>query len=195
MTLEEISVAFTADTAPFSAAVSTVTALLSSASSQADTLAAAFTSAGANAGDGLRNGILSRRSTVMAAAQSVANAAANAIRQALDIHSPSRLTFQVGTFFDQGLLRGISAGAGQVEQEAASLARSAADALDWTPFVRLPDLPAFSVPQAAPAAESPGQQDISITIPLEIDGYRLGVAAIESINRVSGGTGRVELAL
>ena len=31
--------------------------------------------------------------------------------------------------------------------------------------------------------------------PLEIDGYRLGVAAIEGINRVTQGTGRIQLNL
>ena len=49
------------------------------------------------------------------------------------------------------------------------------------------------LPAAIPAA--PADQNISITIPLELDGYRLGVAAIEGINRVTQGSGRVELNL
>lgn len=196
MTLDEISVVFSADTAPFSAAVGQVSALLTAASSEAAQLSGAFTAAGSAAGDGLSAGILARKSSVIAAAQAVASAAASALKSALAIHSPSRLTYQVGAFFDQGLLNGISAGAGQVEKEAASLGRSAADALSL-PEIPSPDPSAFSLPNAsAPSGEE--QQSpavISLTVPLEIDGYRLGVAAIEGINRVTNGTGRIELSL
>ena len=195
MTIEEISVLFTADTAPITAALAELTGLLSSLNAQADALAAGFYSSGALAADGLRDGLLSRRYAISAAAQALASAASGALRNALAIHSPSRLTYQVGTFFDEGLLRGISGSAARVEKEAASLGRRAADALDMPEIAR--PLPAFqpSPGPAAPGAQSPDSLPISITIPLEIDGYRLGVAAIEGINRVTQSTGRVELSL
>ena len=195
MTLEEISVRFTADTAPITAAVSGLTGLLSALNAQADARAASFFSSGAQAAEGLREGLLARRFAVADAARALADAASGALRSALDIHSPSRITFQVGSLFDEGLLRGISGSAHQVEREAASLGSRAADAL------KLPDVAApipFAAPPASAAAPvSPAQEalPLSITIPLEIDGYRLGVAAIEGINRVTRGTGRVELTL
>ena len=195
MTLEEISIRFTADTAPIAAALQDLTGLLSQAGSQADQLTDVFRLAGAQAAEGLREGLLNRRFGVMEAARALADAAADALRSALSIHSPSRLTFQVGAFFDEGLLRGIAGSAGQVERQAAALGRTAYQAM------KVPDLdvPAFSLPTplAAPVSPSPEAQlpPISLTIPLEIDGYRLGVAAIEGINRVTQGAGRVELTM
>ena len=195
MTLEEISVLFTADTAPISAAIADVTGLLSALGAQAGALEGALFSSGAQAAEGLRGGLLSRRSAVAEAARALADAAAEALRSALSIHSPSRLTFQVGTFFDEGLLRGIAGSAGQVEKEAAALGQNAAGALKAPEFAApLSSAPSFFSP-ASPSASGAQLPPISLTIPLEIDGYRLGVAAIEGINRVAQGTGRVELSL
>ena len=194
MTLDEISVRFTADISPFAAAATQAASLLSAMGSQVSSLAGQFHSAGAMAGDGLRSGILSRQGAVVAAAHAIANAAAAALRSALSIHSPSRLTFEVGQLFDEGLLRGISQSAGQVEKEADLLGHRAASALQIPEFQQ----PfSFSAPMPLPAAipAAPADQNISITIPLELDGYRLGVAAIEGINRVTQGSGRVELNL
>lgn len=193
MTLDELSVSFTADTSGFAAAVSQVTGLLSSAGSAADALAAHFSAAGSAAGEGLRSGILSRRGAVVSAARAVANAAANALRGALSIHSPSKVTYEAGAYFDQGLLNGIAQSAGRVEKEAAMLGQSAVRALR-APEISQPVQTAFSFSSPAPEAAA-SLPDLSLTIPLEIDGYRLGVAAIEGINRVTGGTGRVELHL
>ena len=234
MTLDEISVVFTADTAPFAAAVAQVTALLTAASQQADglidafsaagsqagdglargiqsrqshvaaaaqavaaaadlsSLSAAFSGAGSRAGEGLAGGILSRQGSIVSAARQVAAAAAAALKNALDIHSPSRVTYQTGALFDAGLIDGIAGSARQVEMEAAALGHTAAAALS----PHLPDDSGFVPP--APAA-GPGREDtplqINLTVPLEIDGYRLGVAAIEGIQQVQGGSGRIELDL
>ncbi len=195
MTLEEISVLFTADTAPITAAMADLTGRLSALGSQADALSGAFHASGAQAAEGLKDGLLSRRFAVAEAARLLADAAASALRDALSIHSPSRLTFQVGAFFDDGLLRGIAGSAGQVEKEAAALGRGAADALK-APEYDVPPLSSLTPgPFSSPAAPAADPAPISLTIPLEIDGYRLGVAAIEGINRVTQGTGRVELSL
>lgn len=183
MTIEELSVAFTADISPFAAAAEKVSALLTQMSREGDLLADAFYRAGISAGAGLENGIAAGRTGVIAAARSVAQAAAEALRGALAVHSPSRLTFEVGSFFGEGLRLGILESAGRVEQEAAALGDRSVQALKT---VALPDLPAASSLSAA--------QPLSITIPLEVDGYRLGVAALEGLNRVQQAAGRIELA-
>ena len=195
MTLEEISVVFNADVGPFAAAVSQVSSLLSAAGSQADGMASQFYSAGASAGAGLASGLSACQGAVAAAARALADAASSALRGALSIHSPSRVTYEIGAFFDEGLLEGIAGGAGSVEKEAEALSDRAAHALSapevsW-PIAPLPALSASPAPMSADQALS----QLSITIPLEVDGYRLGVAAIEGINQVSRGTGRTELAL
>lgn len=194
MTLEELSVRFSADISPFAAAMAQLGGLLSQAGAQADGMAAHFQAAGVNAGEGLRSGLLSQRGSVAAAAQALADAASSALRGALRIHSPSRLTFEVGRYFDEGLLQGIAGSAGRVEKEAGVLADRTASALSGAALSQpVEPRASFFAPASEAAAQPPAP--ISITIPLEIDGYRLGVAAIEGINRVSHGSGRVELSL
>ena len=198
MTLEELSVLFTADIAPFTGAMHQMSALLSQMGAQADGLADRFASAGADAGRGLRDGLLSQQSQVAAAARALADAAAISLKSALDIHSPSRLTYQVGAFFDQGLIDGIAAGAERVAKEAANLGLSAASSLRspaWDASLASASAPAESDPGAFSSLLDQALSRVSITVPLEVDGYRLGMAAIEGINRVTQGTGRVELSL
>lgn len=194
MTLEELSVTFLADISPFASAMDQLVGLISAAAGQADQLASRFYDAGVRGGDGLANGLFSRKSVVTAAAEALARAAVSALTGALQIHSPSRVTYEAGRFFDEGLISGIAGNAAQVEKEAAMLGEKTAQALE------IPD--AFGqrmVPGAheAPKSATPDQllSQLSLTIPLEIDGYRLGVAAIEGINRVNSATGRVELSM
>ena len=244
MTLDELSVVFSADIAPFEDAVAQVCALLAQCAAQADALTAVFRQSGVSAGHGLANGLLSTQGAVAAAARAVADAAASALRSALQIHSPSRLTYGLGKQFDEGLALGVSENAASSLQAAQSLGGGAASALDralevpvplpsadapdrlppppempledmtddemkrrllaWRgkdsalarsgPDV-LPDLPASAFSRSAPSENGDGYLPLSITVPLEVDGYRLGVAAIEGINRVAQGTGRVELNL
>ena len=228
MILDELSVVFSADIAPFEAAVGRVCALTEAASAQADQLPPRFRSAGLLAGQGLADGIAAAESRVAAAARALADAASAALRSALEIHSPSRLTYRLGQQGDEGLARGVEDGAEQPRRAAGLLGGDTFAALKGT--LSPPDLPlsllsaparaadqaqrtfsrlqALSQPPVPPAVPAPAaaaraaasagesaETPFSITIPLEIDGYRLGVAAIEGINRVSRGTGRVELNL
>lgn len=193
MTLEELSVVFSADIEPFTQAAAQLTAMLPGIAAAADQLTASFTRSGIQAGLGLKLGILSQRGAVTEAARSVANAAAEALKGALKIHSPSLITYQTGAYFDEGLLQGISDSAGRVEREAGALGKSTASALRL-PEVEMPvPVPSFS----GFSKESPqiAEMPVSIQIPLEVDGYRLGLAAIEGINRVTRGTGRLDLKL
>lgn len=161
--------------------------------SPADLLYSQFQAAGALAGDGLRQGIQARQGSIVTAARAVAQAAANALRAALQIHSPSRITFETGRYFDEGLIGGIQSSAGRVEKEAGSLGFRAAQALA-APENEGPLFPASS-PVSHPVDMDQALSRLSLTIPLEVDGYQLGVAAIEGINRVSRGSGRVELTM
>lgn len=213
MTLDEISVVFTADTAPFEDAVATVAELISASEALLVPLPGRFFQAGAQAGLGLANGLNSMRGAVTAAARALADAASDALRTALDVHSPSRVTEDLGRQFDLGLIRGISAGDRDVSSAAAALGGSASRSLAGMlsapekaadASLRSLSSSAFSVPSlplpdapAVPAASFPGTEDqpLSLTVPLEIDGYRLGVAVIEGINRVARGSGRISLSL
>ena len=184
MTLEELSVIFTADAAPFVSAVGLVQSAAGQAVQMVDSIADAFYQAGARAAEGLSRGIGSGRGSVIAAAQSLAQAAADAMRAALQIHSPSRVTREMGQLFDQGFLEGLLQDIPRVEQESRSLGIRAAAALsDIAPS---PNARSVSSGENVP---------VHVTLPLEIDGYRLGMAVIENINRIMGTTGRVELNL
>ena len=78
MTLEELSILYTADTAPAVEEIRSLLQVLYDTSREADQLAADFSASGIRAGEGLAGGILSSRQRVMAAAREVAEAAAAA---------------------------------------------------------------------------------------------------------------------
>ena len=178
MTLEELSIVYTADVQPAVDAIHALTAVLFQTDETAARLEDSFFQSGVNAGAGLARGILSAQDRVVSAARAVADAASQALRNALGIHSPSRVTEEMGARFSEGLAGGILS--------SASLVASAAS--DLSPSAHSFSHPAFDqVPNA--------QENIHITIPLEVDGYQLGVAAIEGINRVSRVTGRAELSV
>ena len=178
MTLEELSILYTADTAPAVEEIRSLLQVLYDTSREADQLAADFSASGIRAGEGLAGGILSSRERVVAAAREVAEAAAAALRAALDIHSPSRVTMETGEQFASGLYEGMMHSADGAFSALGHLA----------PGMSLP-----SSLEKTPVEKSGG--DIHITVPLEVDGYQLGMAAIESINRVSRMTGRSELSI
>lgn len=149
-------------------------------------------SAGAALGQGFANGIASKYSAVMSAANRIANAAANRIRSALRIHSPSKVSFELGGYFGEGFADGIYASMRMAQQSVNALSVGARSTL--------------AVSAAAPAAQSPAglsgvvqaavQEALggtSIVIPLHVDGMKLGEASIEGINRVTRSTGRVML--
>lgn len=177
MTLEELSVVYSADVQPALTAVRHLMGVLLDAGSEADRLSEDFYQSGAMAGEGLARGIQDSRDKVMSAAREVASAAAQALKSALQIHSPSRVTEEAGANFASGLTMGMLSGA-QPALDAAS---------------RLVSLP--RQPDALRYQPENAMQPLEITIPIEVDGYQLGVAALEGIHRVSRITGRAELSL
>lgn len=186
MTLEELSVVFSADVQPFSQAVQAVQGMVGEAVQAVDGMAAAFYQAGIRAAHGLRQGLLAGKGGVVQAAAQLANAASEALRASLQIHSPSRVTREMGQMFDQGFLQGILDRAPRIEEETRHISRRAAEGLGERAAV------GTSPASVAPAAQP---TPVHLTLPLEIDGYRLGVAVIENVNRIRQQTGRVELDL
>lgn len=186
MTVEDLQVRFSADIAPLSDKLRQLSDLLTASGARADALAEDFRIAGVQAGDGLASGISSRKSAVVAAARAVAAAAAGALRAALSIHSPSRVTFESGARFTEGFQMGVSGGTPHVAQAVRRMSTAAVGAL-----------PSIQHAQGAKSAPDPESSlaGVSLTVPLYIDGYKLGEAAINGINRVSRTTGGVELQL
>lgn len=186
MTLEELSVVFSADIQPFTQAVEGVQGLVSQASASVDGLAGSFFQAGVQAANGLQAGLLAGRGSVASAAAQLAQAAAAALRNSLQIHSPSRVTQEMGQMFDAGFLQGILDKAPHLEAETGRLGLRTAMALEEAAS---PSSGRTDGIQAAPMTP------VHVTLPLEIDGYRLGMAVIENLNRITQSTGRVELKL
>ncbi|MBG9981750.1 tape measure protein [Aerococcaceae bacterium DSM 111020] len=70
--------------------------------------AGAAQSAGAQMGAGFLAGLSSMEGAIVAKASSIASAAASAMRAALDIHSPSRVTEKLGGFTGEGFVIGLA---------------------------------------------------------------------------------------
>lgn len=85
--------------------------------------------AGAMLCAGLAKGIASGHSEVVAAAGRIANAAAARLRQVLQIHSPSRVTLEMGAYFSEGFASGIRSAVYSARQSAEALGTSAAHSL------------------------------------------------------------------
>ena len=86
--------------------------------------------AGKNMGWGFNDGLVSTQQTIYKNAEIIARNAANRMRRALDIHSPSRVTREIGMYFDLGMAGGIASYAKSVTGEAGRLASDALDATD-----------------------------------------------------------------
>lgn len=79
----------------------------SSGASGAKSKSGSFKSAGSFLGQGLASGIGGMTRTVMTAAAKLAGAAASKIKSALKIHSPSRVTRELGSYTGQGFVLGL----------------------------------------------------------------------------------------
>lgn len=149
-------------------------------------------SAGAALGTGFANGISSQYSAVMRAANRIASAAANRIRSALKIHSPSRVSFELGGYFGEGFADGIYDCVRMVETNVSVLASGAETTLATASAAPAAD-DATGLAGMVQAAVSEALGGTSIVIPLHVDGMKLGEASIQGINRVTRSTGRMML--
>lgn len=89
-----------------------------------------FQSAGSFISQGLVNGIKSMAGEAMSAAASIASKAAGAIKKALKIHSPSRVTYGFGGYFGAGFINGIISTQKQVATVAGGMGDLASNALN-----------------------------------------------------------------
>ena len=96
-------------------------------------------SAGSNAGRGFANGLKASISNAAAAAKSQAQSAVNAIKNILDINSPSKVMYQLGAYSGQGFVNGLSEYARIAYNASSDVALSAKDGLGST-LSRISDL-------------------------------------------------------
>lgn len=88
---------------------------------------AAGHSIGSNWVGGIINGIRSRIAEARAAAAELASAISAATAGGLDEHSPSKLSYKFGRFWDEGLVNGMNSGIGIVERSTSSVANTVVD--------------------------------------------------------------------
>lgn len=84
-----------------------------------------LTSIGQNIIQGLINGIKSKIGAVVSAAKAIADRVKNTIKSAMDIHSPSRVTKELGEHTGQGFANGIKSKTSTVEKSAKAVAAAA----------------------------------------------------------------------
>ena len=148
-------------------------------------------SAGAQLSAGMASGIKSGKSKVTSAVSQVVSAALSKMRAMLDIHSPSKVTRGLGAYFGEGFAGGIS--------QSASLAQSAAQSLGGAALEGLSGVPEADeglsgrLHSAVNAAVQDALGGVEITIPLSVDGMKLGEASIRGINAVTKSAGRLLL--
>lgn len=156
--------------------------------------AAGAVAAGAALSQGFANGILARMGTVLAAADRVASAAVKRIRSALQIHSPSRLSYGLGAYFGEGFAEGMRASVRLVKDGAAELSGAAFTMLApqaVNPAAQID--PGGGLGGMVRSAMGEALGGTSITVPLHVDGVKLGEASIRGINSVTRSAGRVML--
>ena len=90
---------------------------------------------------GFTNGINNDKSLALArnAGSAIGKAALNAAKKAIDAHSPSKETYKLGTFFDQGFVNGIISLRNKVYDSSYSVGSYAKDALNRS-LMRIADI-------------------------------------------------------
>ena len=109
---------------------SAVTSVMSSAVSALSGYESQFYSAGSNLALGFANGISSSAFAASTAAAAMASAAASAARNALDIHSPSRVMEEIGEYSGEGLVVGLDNSKAAVEQASEDLGKTVSDTVE-----------------------------------------------------------------
>lgn len=160
--------------------------------SNASALASAR-SAGSALGQGFANGISSSYGAVMAAANRIASAAVARIRSALKIHSPSRVSHELGGYFGEGFAEGIYASVRTAQQSVGALSEGAVSALAAPAAYALPAMDTGGLAATVQQAVQDALGGTSIVVPLHVDGMKLGEASIRGINRVTRSAGRLML--
>lgn len=95
---------------------------------QSDSLMASFTQSGKYTAEGFANGLYSV--DVVEPVKQIAKDALKALNDELDIHSPSRKSYESGTYFDEGLKNGVNDGIPDIQTAVLGLATKLMEALD-----------------------------------------------------------------
>ncbi|MCT6925317.1 tape measure protein [Metasolibacillus sp.] len=90
------------------AVLKSITTLMKNITKPFDNISATFEKVGNEAMAGMVRGLKAGEKQVIATARSIANSAAQTVRQALDIHSPSRVMKKIGEFTGEGMAIGIA---------------------------------------------------------------------------------------
>lgn len=146
-------------------------------------------SAGANLTLGFAEGIGSRGSAVNSAVSRIVNQALSRMRSLLDIHSPSRVAARMGGYFGEGFAEGIQNSMAGVARAAADISAAAAGGL----AAALPNEVRAAAPMDMNSAVNAALGNINLTIPLNVDGMKLGEASIRGINAVTRSAGKLLL--
>lgn len=109
---------------------STVTSTMSSVVSAMNSAAGQARSAGYNMGMGFYNGLSAMSGSIIGLAMSIASRAASAMRSALRIHSPSRVTASIGNYTGQGFVDGLKSMVKPSERMATKLANAGIPVID-----------------------------------------------------------------
>ena len=153
-------------TSGMNSAVSAVTSGKSRMVTQVNTLQSSFYSAGVFASHGLANGINAGSGAAIAAARNVANSVAATMRNALQVHSPSKVTTKIGEYASEGAAIGLL--------NMISMVKRASDKVAQV-MVPQPD----TVARPAYAGATSGYSAYTghsgnMTLVLEVDGRELG---------------------
>ena len=91
-----------------SAITSVISNMLTAARTSVASQSGSFYTAGANAAQGFVNGLNSKNSAIRTAAVNIANTAVNAIKNTMNIASPSKVMRQMGDYAVQGFVLGLT---------------------------------------------------------------------------------------
>ena len=95
---------------------------------QSNSLMASFTQSGKYTAEGFANGLYSV--DVVEPVKQIAKDALKALNDELDIHSPSRKSYESGAYFDEGLKNGVNDGIPDIQTAVLGLATKLMEALD-----------------------------------------------------------------
>ena len=142
--------------------------------------------AGWNIVRGLANGIYNNTAIATGAAQALANKVNSIMKAALDIHSPSRITYGYGEYYVEGFANSVDDNTSMAVDSVQNLAKSVNRAFDSaieTPQFKMPDVDAF-VSSAGSAFETSGKVEYEMgnrTISAIINSNNAVVDAINSL--------------
>lgn len=152
--------------------------------------AAQARSAGRQLANGFAAGVRDRNGAVQAAVSSMVNAATRKIRSLLAIHSPSKVAEGFGAYFGEGFALGIGGSVSGVERAAGALGDAAVTGLG---SAELPEFGASCSETSVQAAVDRALANVQLTVPIHVDGMKLGEASIRGINAVTKSAGKLLL--